>query len=256
MKWPLLLGLIRHDVSAFNVLKGEKSKDPDYRRFCQLFDKDPESTETVAMAQIIYEKFSLSIGDAQTPLVDEEATKAMITGRALSGIIEIPDVVFVSPYLRAIQTKEGLQRGWPELANVPVYEEERIREQEHGLALLFSDWRIFFAFYPEQRRLQKIQGRYYYQWPQGESMPMVRDRNRSWISTLVRDWRGKRVLAVTHHKNILALRANLERLSAEKFLQLDEEDKPINCGVTIYNGMPEEGENGRLRLHAYNQKLY
>ena len=99
-------------------------------------------------------------------------------------------------------------------------------------------------------------GPYWYRYPQGENVPDVRDRNRSWTTTLTRDFVGKKVLAVTHHLNILATRANLERLGECEFTRLDEEDKPINCGVTLYRCDPTKGKNGHLVLEYYNRKLY
>jgi broad specificity phosphatase PhoE len=76
-----------------------------------------------------------------------------------------------------------------------------------------------------------------------------------WVNTLIREYAGKRVLAVTHHLTILAIRAQLERLGPEEFIALDRNEKPINCGVTIYRGDPNQGEDGRLILAQYNQKL-
>ena len=84
----------------------------------------------------------------------------------------------------------------------------------------------------------------------------VRERLRSWVITLIRELANKNVMAVTHHLAILSIRANLERLSKEDFLRLDKEEKPINCGVTIYEGDKKAGSNGRLVLKAYNQKLH
>lgn len=85
---------------------------------------------------------------------------------------------------------------------------------------------------------------------------MVRERNRSFMTTLTRDFATMTVLVVTHHLNILAIRANLERFGEKRFIELDEKEKPINCGVTTYRGYPNEGQNGRLRLESYNRNLY
>lgn len=156
----------------------------------------------------------------------------------------LPDVIFVSPYFRTMETLEWMKKGWPELQNVKVYEEERIREQEHGLSLLYNDWRVF------------LEGAYWYRYPQGENVPDIRERLRSWLTTLTRDFAGKNILAVTHHLSILGLRANLERLSAEEFIKLDHSEPPANCSVTIYKGHPELGSDGRFLLESYNQKLY
>jgi hypothetical protein len=54
----------------------------------------------------------------------------------------------------------------------------------------------------------------------------------------------------------LSFRANYERLPPEEFLRIDEEEKPLNCGVTLYQGDPKAGSNGRLVLDQYNVKLY
>ncbi len=143
-----------------------------------------------------------------------------------------------------------------ELASVARLEDERLREQEHGLATLYNDWRVFHTFFPEQAKFYAMQGSYWYRYPQGENIPDVRLRNNIWISTLIREFSEKRVLVVTHHLNILATRANLERLSADEFISLDENEKPINLGVTTYCGNPNIGRDGRLELASYNQALW
>ncbi|MFA5029727.1 MAG: histidine phosphatase family protein [Patescibacteria group bacterium] len=256
MKWPACIIAIRHDVSAYNQLKWMKEADDLYRQFVRKYDENPETDRCRALAIAVWQKYRLGVSDANAPLADAEATRATKTGLALSKIEDLPDVVFVSPYARTQATWRGLIAGWPELAGVKYYEEERIREQEHGLVNVYNDLRVFFALHPEQRALYQLEGRYWYRYPQGENVPDVRQRNRDWANTLVREFSGKRVLAVTHHLNILALRANYERLSAEEFIVLDEEQKPRNCGVTKYVGVPGEGSRGRLRLEYYNQNLY
>lgn len=257
MKWPLSLTLIRHDTSAYNVLREKKKDHPLYQEFLAARKKDGGSRETKQLALQVWQHFALNVSDANTPLVDVEGRQSFATGGALRQFFpKPPDVVFVSPYKRALLTLEHMIRGWPELGRVKTYEEERIREQEHGLALLYNDWKVFEAIYPEQKALRKLEGAYWYRYPQGENVPDVRSRNRSWLTTLTRDFAEKDVLVVTHHLNILATRANLERLGASEFLRLDEEEKPINCGVTVYRGDPYKGKDGKLVLESYNTKLY
>ena len=72
----------------------------------------------------------------------------------------------------------------------------------------------------------------------------MRLRNLSWITTLTREFAGRRVMAITHHLTIPATRANFERLSPEAFLHLDKHEKPLNCGVTQYVGDPEVVRRG------------
>jgi hypothetical protein len=61
---------------------------------------------------------------------------------------------------------------------------------------------------------------------------------------------------MTHHLTILSARANYERLSPEEFIKLNDHEKPVNCGMTIYRGDPHQGRDGRLVLETYNQKFY
>lgn len=255
MKWPDYLALVRHDVSAYNELKNIKITHGEYQKFLELFEKDPKAPETIELARKMWQVLRSNEGDHNTPLANE-GVQAKKVGEKLKETLDLPDVIFVSPYERTKHTLQQLINGWPELAGVKVYEEERIREQEHGLAVLYNDWRILQTLHPEQKDLYEIEGRYWYRHPQGENVPDVRERIRSWTNTLVRDWSGKKVLAVTHHLTILSIRANLERLSAEEFLNIDEEEKPINCGVSLYRGDSEKGNNGKLILEYYNKKLY
>lgn len=258
MKWPELLLMIRHDVSAYNVLSARKKKSRLYKEFLAAFDQDPNSDKARILAAAVQEEFALDTGDANTELLDREAKRATEVGIKLRRQYRhrAPHVIFVSPYKRTKLTLEGLVRGWPELAEVKVVEDERIREQEHGLALLYNDWRVFHATHPDQGRLYMREGAYWYRYPQGESVPDVRERNRSWIGSVVRDFAGKRLLAVTHHLTILATRANFERWDAERFVQVDRLEKPINCGVTAYRGDASKGRDGHFVLDYYNRRLY
>lgn len=175
-------------------------------------------------------------------------------------LIPLPDVIFVSPYLRTIQTKDALSEGWPELKNVKLVEDDRLREQGHGLAALYNDWRVFQCLHPEQYYLRQQEGEYNYHHSQGESVADVRDRFRSFANTLTRDrdYAGQHVLVITHHLAILAFMANIQRWGSSEFLRhdKDKELKPINCGVTTFICDPNQGKRGKLVLAKYNQRLY
>lgn len=259
MKWPESLTLIRHDSSAYNILKPLKNQSSLYKKFIKSYEKNPDSDRSHRLAIEVKDQFSLKCADHDTPLAPVAPgsdTQAEIMAIRLQKRISVPNVIFVSPYKRTQATLERMVQGWPELGKVKTIEEERIGEQDHGLSILYSDWRVFNVLYPDQRELFKRQGSYHYRYPQGENIPDVRKRLRSWVSTLTRDYKERNVLAVTHHLAILSLRANLERLDENEFLRLDEEEKPINAGVTIYRGNPTEGSDGRLVLDVYNAKLH
>ena len=256
MKWPLTLTLIRHDESAYNALKKARKTDPLYIEFAREFELDPTSTRTRELALELKQTKRLGLGDYNTPLAEGAGHQAKTMATQLKGMIHLPDIVFVSPYERTLHTLAHMQEGWPELAQVRTIEDSRVREQEHGLLLAYNDWKVFCAIYPDQKDLRELEGKYYYRFPQGESVEDVRERTRSWFGALIRDFAGKHVLVVTHHLTILAVRANLERLNAEQFLDLDENQTPLNAGATIYRGDPNQGTNGKLILDQYNLKLY
>jgi len=254
MKWPTELLLIRHAESLYNNLKKKKEADPDYQRFMKLYTKDRSNPENLSLARLLQKRHSLGCSDRDTPLTTKGELQARITGRRMrvSGV-SCPDVIFVSPYLRTLQTLHFLKEEWPELGTAKEYHEERIRERDHGLSLLYNDWRIYHVLHPEQAELQLLLGEYDYRFLNGENIPDVRQRTHSWIATLTREFAGKRVMAITHHLTILATRANFERLGPEEFLHLDKNDKPVNCGVTRYVGITLDGRS-KLKMEKYNEQ--
>lgn len=264
MKWPNELVIVRHGESVYNALKAQKENDPLYQFFKQKYEEvsDWEASlpdELVKLAKEIARKFSLGISDYDTPMTEHGKEQSVRTGEELRKLIELPGAVFVSTFLRTRQTLEYIIQGWPELAAIRTYTEERIREKSPGLAVLYNDWRVFNVLHPEQKRYRDLFGNlaeYWYKYPNGENIADARRDIRSWVTTLIREFAGKRVLAISHHLTILAVRAHLERLSPEQFVALDKAEKPVNCGVTIYRGDSNQGKDGRLILAVYNQKLY
>lgn len=257
MKWPSNLVIIRHAQSAYNVLRERKEADPDYIKFKRFFKEDHRAPQTLSLAKLIRDRYALDCSDFETPLSELGREQARIMGSRILSRAPKPDVIYISPYMRTEDTFTEMVRGGfdPGGAKI-VHGEDRIREQEHGLSLLYSDWRVFQTFHPEQKELYDLLGPYWYQYPQGESVSMVRDRIRQFDNMLVREHAGETVYAISHHLSKLCIRANRERLSPEDFIRLDRHEKPINCGVTIYRGNPDAGADGRLELAAYNLRLY
>lgn len=261
MKWPSELTLIRHDRSRYNELRDLKGDDELYQRFVASFEGDPGSPSTVALAERIRMKYRLGVRDASTELVDPCGLRPHRTGVAMARLgWQIPDAVFISPYVRTQETWRRLWEGFttirPNMGKPPVeVRDERVREQDHGLATLYSDWRVFHTLHPEQRELYNMEGSYWYRYPQGENVPDVRERNRSWLGALTRDYVGQRVWVITHHLNILATVANLERLDEDGFIHLDDNCKPANCSVTVYRGDPAKGSKGKLVRERYAELL-
>jgi len=111
MKWPKRVVLIRHDTSAYNVLRAKKEADPLYQKFMAAFEKRSKSEETKKLAIRLWKKYQLDCSDANTPLVDAEATQAFLTGQQIKKFLPLPDVILYSPYIRAKHTLDGLIRG-------------------------------------------------------------------------------------------------------------------------------------------------
>lgn len=253
MKWPSSITLVRHGESQYNELRYYKERSSRYQLFKTEFNKDLRSKACRKLAEEIRKDFGLNVSDYDTPLTREGHNQAVKTGLRMLSTVPIPDIMIVSPYRRTRETLRDMSDGWHSLLNRECVYDDRIREQEHGLSLLYNDWRVFEVFHPEQHDFKKLQGPYWYQYPQGESVAQVRDRIRLFTSTLIREYAGKDVMIVTHHLTILSIRANFERLSPEEFIRLDEEEKPRNCGVTIYRGYPDRGKDGKLELDCYNR---
>jgi broad specificity phosphatase PhoE len=255
MKWPQQLILVRHAESAYNALKHRMRQDPAYRQFLHNFEHQPMDPSTHSLAEQLHSRYPVRYADMQTPLAPGAGEQARQLGTIMRRQLEIPDVVYVSPYVRTWATLSQILHGWPELARTRVIEEERIREQEFGDRIMYSDWRFYFTLNPDQRRLYDLQGPYWYRFPQGENIPDVRNRNRAWATSVTRDFANQRVLAITHHMNILSFRANMERLSSQQFLDMERQQPPANCSVTTYRGEPKQGNNGRLILEQYDTQL-
>ncbi len=257
MKWPASITMVRHGESAYNALRARKEKDPDYARFVALYSKDYTSKECQDLAEEMWQRHRMPFSDYETPLSDKGCTQGFKTGAVLKDEVRFkPDVILVSPYLRTNQTLEEMRRGGFKTEGAKVIVEDRIRELEHGLATLYNDWRIFHVKHPEQKLLREQMGPYWYQYPQGESVSGVRDRTRDVTTMMIREFAGLHVWMITHHLTILSIRANYERLSPEQFIELDEHQKPVNCGVTRYVCNHKIGRGGRLELTEYNTKHY
>ncbi|MFA5021161.1 MAG: hypothetical protein WC517_03840, partial [Patescibacteria group bacterium] len=104
MKWPDSLLVIRHDVSIYNSMKEERAKNPLYRQFSTEFEKDPASAATRQLALAVNERFALQVSDPDTPLLEVNSPRIVGTGQRLRLTEELPDVIFVSPYRRNLQT--------------------------------------------------------------------------------------------------------------------------------------------------------
>lgn len=278
--------MIRHGQTVYNLHETEKVEG--YAEFKELFEKEAPNLSTASFARGefpsdelrkraigVLEKHTPDYGDYDTKLTEWGYEQARQTGEKLHSKVPLPKVIYVSPYTRTKQTLKGLQEGWPELKNVRVLEDERIREREHGKVAIYGDWRLQHVFNPQEALAYRLASQYDFRQEGGESLLDVRNRTRDFVTMLIREHGGisqilddkvepEDVMAVTHSLTILAMKSNLERWDREKFLHEHKNNFPVNCGVSIYRakesdpGRSRQGRHGRLVLapEEYNMKLW
>ena len=297
-KWPEETSMVRHGESKYNAFDRESV--PGYEAFVEQYEREFKQLNPTTLAQGKFPSpkllqlaiefqtnadrmsaIAIQTSDYDTPLTKEGHDQSEATGERLPGLIQLPDAIYVSPYLRTRQTFDGLKRGWPDLADVPVKFDERIREQEHGLRIDYADPRVYSVFNPQYALLFKLSTEYEYRHEGGESLLDVRQRIRGFIATLIREHGGlpetlkdyvvdlvrsksaathrliqalgvepdtkpENVMLVTHHLTILAMRANLEGWDRDRFLKENKpENRPKNASVTIYRSMPTDLDRSR-----------
>ncbi len=268
--WPDELHLVRHGESEYNILKALKAVDPMYQEFKAEYEKwdrrmkasknwldELPHKKLIDLARQVNGKYSLGCSDPDTKLTAYGVWQAQQTGKTLVDIIEPPDVVFCSPYERTKQTFENVAMFCPQLKTAKFYEEDRIRELEHGLATVYNDWRVFHVFHPEQKVLFDITGSYDYCFPNGENIARGRDRIRRWFDKLVREFAGKKVWAFSHHLTILTIVGLYDHWDRDTFIEWDKNRVPPNLSVTTFcstnTGKPKLTEYGKVH---YDSSLY
>lgn len=194
------------------------------------------------------------VRDMDVPLTPRGTKQAEYTGKHLARTFRF-DRVFVSPYLRTVQTAECVLKQFRN--RVDVTYEERIREKEFGILDGLTKSGIA-AHYPDELKRRERGGKYYYRPPGGESYPDVALRLHSFLGTLARDCRKQSVLVVCHSVVVLMFRRLLERLTEKELLAIDRdpEQDVCNCSITWYKFDPTLGKKGRLVLREFNTVHY
>jgi 2,3-bisphosphoglycerate-dependent phosphoglycerate mutase len=192
--------------------------------------------------------------DMDVALTPQGMQQAEATGDFLAQRFQF-DRVFVSPYLRTLQTAEHLVKRLAKPPRITI--EERIREKEFGILDGLTKDGIQKK-YPEEWKRRARDGKYYYRPPGGESYPDVALRVHSFLGTLVREYRRQSVLVVCHSVVVLTFRRLLERLTEEELLEIDRdpEHDVCNCSLTWYRYDARAGERGRMALEEFNGVHY
>jgi probable phosphoglycerate mutase len=169
--------------------------------------------------------------DADVPLSDtgEKQAEAVATWLNELGDDERPDVVVVSPYVRAKQTAEIALKG----LDIPAVRDERLRDRELGVLDLHTVHGIRSKFPEESKRRQRL-GKFYYRPPGGESWADVLLRIRSLLRDVAEDHPEQRVLFFAHDAVVSLFRYVLEGLDEEELMAGAKESPIANCSISSW----------------------
>jgi len=228
-RWPDRLWIVRHGESAGNVAR--------------------DAAHAARLPRI-----DLAHRDVDVPLSELGVEQSDSLGRWFAEMPPEtrPDVLLVSPYVRARQTAERIQeQGGLGPDPVGPIADERLREKEFGVLDRLTRYGIA-QDYPEQAEFRRLLGKFYHRPPGGESWCDVILRLRSALDTISLHHSGRRVLIVGHQVVVLCLRYLLEALDEAAILAIDREGDVANCSVTQYDFDPASGQTGGLVLRRYN----
>ena len=226
-KWPELLVLVRHGQSVYNEER-------------ELVNRGVLKTYTVKIK---------NTRDADLPLSKLGKHQAQKTGPYLKKKFKNFDLIFTSPHKRAYNTAKIIARNFPK---TKFAVEERIREKEPGITDGLTHDEIKILFPHEYARRQK-ELKYYFRPLGGESYPDINLRTWSFLSSIVREYAGAKILVVCHSAVILSFRKNLEKFSEAEVLRINKKDDVKNCAVISYRYDPNLKPKPKMKLDIYNK---
>jgi probable phosphoglycerate mutase len=166
--------------------------------------------------------------DADVPLSETGRQQAQALGKLLREV-ERPDLVVVSPYLRARQTAELAVAG----IEAPMVVDERLRDRELGVLDLLTNAGVHARLPAEAARRSRL-GKYYYRPPGGESWADVQLRLRSLLRELAENHPGGRVLLFGHEATVLLIRALAEGLGEPELMAIAHRTAISNCSISSW----------------------
>lgn len=154
-------------------------------------------------------------GDFRTPLSPLGVIQAREAGRIVGPDFVRGSLVYASPYHRTRQTLDALLEGArvDRAAAAGVYEDPRLREQDHG-----------YADVKGQGPLRETHGWFYYRYEGGESPADCYDRVSGFLETMMRQVErrnAERVVIVTHGMAIRCFVMRFLHLSVDEFELID-----------------------------------
>ncbi len=229
---PLQLVLVRHAESTRNEAKKDAS-----------FFADEYARNKVR-----------GIADYDTPLTEAGKAQARITGHVLKQSFGQFDYVYHSGFARCSQTVDEILTNYThsEREKIRVRMSTFIRERDPGYTYDMTEEEAVKAF-PYMAEYWKTFGGFFASPPGGESLAQVTERIYLFLDTMFRDRAGQKVLIVTHAGAIRAFRFLLEQWDYAQAMNAVTEDKPLNCGVTVYEYDKHEK---KMVLKSYNRTYF
>lgn len=179
------------------------------------------------------ERIALDRRDVDVPLSERGERQSAALGRWWAAQPEglRPDVVWVSPYVRAQQTAIGALKAAG--LQVPLVVDERLREREFGVLDGLTRKGIL-AQWPQEAERRTAIGKFYHRPPGGESWTDALLRVRTVVADMRRDCSGCNVLIVAHQVVVLLFRYVAENMTEGGILEIDKQGDVANCSLTTY----------------------
>ena len=227
-RWPERLWIVRHGESAGNV-----ARDRAHAAGLPIIDIEQRDV------------------DVDLSELGKRQARALGTWFASLPPHERPEVIVVSPYVRARRTAELVGEGGGFDPDHEFAVDERLREKVFGILDRLTTLGIRER-HPEQAEFRRVLGKFYHRPPGGESWCDTVLRLRSALDSLALRHSQRRVLVVSHQVVVLCMRYLIENLSEDEILAIDREGDVANCSVTEYRFDPGKGKDGGLALERYN----
>ncbi|GAA2905221.1 histidine phosphatase family protein [Nonomuraea rubra] len=178
---------------------------------------------------LVYER-----GDDEVTVTELGRAQAAALGRLLAALParEAPELVWCSPYLRALDTWKIAQEAWG-VEPLPVTVDDRLRDQESG-AFAHLNLAAIRERHPGELARREAEGAYAFRPPGGESLADVVVRLRGFLRDLDGRAAGRRVLIVAHDSVVLALRHVLDRRPDAELAAVLEFAPVLNASVSLW----------------------
>jgi broad specificity phosphatase PhoE len=178
------------------------------------------------------EEIDIDRRDPDVPLSELGREQAAAVGRWWAGLAadRRPDVVWSSPYVRALETLTVAMDA-AKVTHTPRVD-ERLRDRELGILDRLTG-RGVRSRYPDEAVRRRYLGKLYYRPPGGESWADVALRLRSLLADVLGP-DGDRALLVCHDAVILLVRYVLENLDEARLMELAAEESVGNAAVSRF----------------------